>query len=954
MINQYIDYYKTFENPLLDSWDNKIKPYLQEKYPTSTTGLFTENSDIKYLIEIIDNSKQKYQVIPKKTEDTIKPSDNSQKIIPKEEESNLKQKLINNKKLKHNDEDDIKNLRAKNLHKISMFLNNFIEENKLKRANSMMSLRHSKTISSFTTCDDSICLDEIKDKKISINLYRLNELNEDNNNEMHYSSKKTKEIIQRSQNLYLNDLAQKKDNNSNSNGNKDKFGTLNNMQRPHTMTIVIKMTPQFKEEEEIDGINIKYNKMNQLSFITVDLILKKIINSDFLNNNIFLLYHFCQQCFCFVHKDILFKKLFNCYKYYKNKKTLLSNLKNLIDFINIIVIEMLEYHENINYTEMQIGLIKKFYNELICDLINNFKEENIENNININNNMIEIKDEKNIFDINNENTFRSNFPLDKNNLLNANLNFQLHDINIFFHKEKEETKKDITNINIKKQKSNEKGKKTENKDKLLNINIEYPKLFKISKTLKKPIKSNIFTKNANAKPLGKIEESIKEENNEDDSYSSSSSKNSGSTKKNEKEEEDECCENEEENEINLIEDEIKDNKASDIINNLLNKVFPKKNILSLKDEIFYQINNILKLLEVQNKDIISLLKIRQTKEIIPIYSEIKNKKKLINSDINKNNYDRYRTNSLYINSMKSSSGNIIINKNYFSITDWNTEDIGNKLTQVSKSLLNKIFPRELYLGVYLKKEKEIKSPNVIKCINNFNKLTSFIIEDIISYNTPKLRARVYEKWVQICDYCKINKNYNDCIAIYSALNNYIITGLNLTLKEVKYKIKNIFEKISIFCSCEDNYRNIRNEMNECEKKGETFIPYLGMLLRDINFVEESSKYINEKGCINFEKIEKINNLFEKYFCYKKEDKKRNDKQIPKELNFFDNLEIISEEDLELIANKIEPEFKYEKKFNKRLTKIDIKYFNYKKRTTIVGNTRNTIGYCSTFSNKFNP
>ena len=68
----------------------------------------------------------------------------------------------------------------------------------------MMSLRHSKTISSFTTCDDSICLDEIKDKKISINLYRLNELNEDNNNEMHYSSKKTKEIIQRSQNLYLN------------------------------------------------------------------------------------------------------------------------------------------------------------------------------------------------------------------------------------------------------------------------------------------------------------------------------------------------------------------------------------------------------------------------------------------------------------------------------------------------------------------------------------------------------------------------------------------------------------------------------------------------------------------------------------------------------------------------------------------------------------------------------
>ena len=33
----------------------------------------------------------------------------------------------------------------------------------------------------------------------------------------------------------------------------------------------------------------------------------------------------------------------------------------------------------------------------------------------------------------------------------------------------------------------------------------------------------------------------------------------------------------------------------------------------------------------------------------------------------------------------------------------------------------------------------------------------------------------------------------------------------------------------------------------CEQEGDSFIPYLGMLLRDINFMEESFKYINEKG-----------------------------------------------------------------------------------------------------------
>lgn len=150
--------------------------------------------------------------------------------------------------------------------------------------------------------------------------------------------------------------------------------------------------------------------------------------------------------------------------------------------------------------------------------------------------------------------------------------------------------------------------------------------------------------------------------------------------------------------------------------------------------------------------------------------------------------------------------------------------------------------------------------------------------------------------------------------------------------------------MSKFCSCDGNYKNIRNDMNLCEKNGESFIPYLGMLLKDINFFEESGKYLNEKGCINMDKIEKINDLFDKYFKYKKDDKKiKPDIKNNKELAFFDNLEIISEEELEKIANNVEPEFKYDKIGDKRLTNIDKKCFNNipKKRCTIAG-TRGSL------------
>jgi len=134
---------------------------------------------------------------------------------------------------------------------ISKFLDDFIEENKIKRANSMMSLRSSKTISSVTTCDDSICLDDTNVGKYKINLNNLMLGNDEKNN-------KTKEMVQRSKNLYQVYLDQQQD----SKDKKNKCGklTLIGMQKHKTsFNLIMNMSPKFKEmEEELEGVNIEY------------------------------------------------------------------------------------------------------------------------------------------------------------------------------------------------------------------------------------------------------------------------------------------------------------------------------------------------------------------------------------------------------------------------------------------------------------------------------------------------------------------------------------------------------------------------------------------------------------------------------------------------------------------------------------------------------------------------
>ena len=922
-------------------------------------GHFNANSDLHYLIDLIDNLKIKYKDNQEDKDKEIKANINIKEKKENSAESTTKYNNDKNikfqnsgeeKTIKNNNyinnlndknkkskiiEEDIKILRIKNMPKISKFLEEFINQNnlKLKRSNSMINLRpHSQTIASATTCDESF-----EDTNLNIN---------------HIININKKESINKNERNFIIDEINKDVDNDN-NYKKQKF--MKTIERSKTISLLREMTPIYKEVNE-NNKNLIYKMPEKiLRFILVDLMLKKIIFEDFMIENSSIVYHFCKQCFSFVNKEVFFRKIIHCYKFYRNKNISFKYLKNLIEFINILVIEMFEYYQKINFNDVHINLVKKFYIELINDIISDLKEEE-------NDKIIRSGKKKDtyfyffgssdFFENNNNNNNNFNDVLNRKNLIKMNLNNE--DIKSFNLKEKipkekkenkpkkqmklkndiiiKEDKNYLNNYNINRLcgkiliKENNKDEKEETTIEI-GKNQNQQKLYQMLRNLRK---SHLIN----------LKEPIKEVILEDDrEYKSEEEEEDDKTKKsNKSDNKKKSYENEEDKE--------------EIINNIYNSTFSSQKIISIKEEILKEIQYIFLLIDIKKGEEASFYDIRDAKDNLPFYGLIKNlskekNKKYAQSNGKKlaNSTTHFKLGSLSFNSQINNRD--YLKKGYFCITDWKTEEIGEKLTQVTISLLNKIYPKEIYQGVFLKKEKEITSPNVINCINNFNKLTSFIIEDIISYDFPKERAKIYDKWVQVADYCKTNKNYNDCIAIYSALNNYIISGLKLTQKEIKSKTKYTFEKISNFCSCETNYKKIRDDMNLCESNGQIFIPYLGMFLRDINFYEESSKYINEYGCINIEKIEKINNIMEKYFKYKIQ--KSNKIYNIKELNFFEKLEKISIEKLEEIAAKIEPIFKFNVRQIKRITNIDKKYFAKKNeklrgRGTITSNSKNTFGF----------
>ena len=1071
LLQNYLEYSNYFNKEFIDSWDNEIKPFILEKFPLKKEGYFNVNSDIDFLIKEVDLIKEEFIKKNKETlnnnknnnkntnsnsnghkNENVKNNDNKLKsdIKEKEKESefdpsvtfgkrkgtqkkrnNIKESIKKIDDKEKNNNENLNLLEERKLSKIKMIFLELMQDNiqVIKRKNSMKELRpHSHTIKSNTTCDTSVIEEN---NNLNMNNIILNENKDTNNNKIKNTNRNnTKMDINFNINLNKNDNKSKKYYGSifieeeNTNEKKKKSGSTV-LRKTQTMA------PIYKEEEEEEGISIVHKLTEKkITHIYTDIFLKKIIFENFINNNILLIYHFCQQCFCFLNKEIFFKKIFSCYRKYKNN-TPKEKMKNLIEFVNILVIEMFEYYTKIDLHDVYSKDIKSFYNELITDLIlsldtsdaeyeNNDEDDNYENNNHFRFESIDFyKNDDCIVNKNYSNNY--NYVLNRKALINMNLNIENKDIKIFIFKEQEKDKEKLISPNklplitkkrsnaikpkssnsnpflslIKKEKknikenkeedtknyidnnNNESEKLTENntilgdneneKDEKIKLNVEegikeQKKLYQISRTLRR---SQIIPKKRKSRISSIIqeEEEQKERSDDDDvkkrsnSLKSIHSNESGSDDRSnnnsllsEKESESESSKNEDNsNNLNLNKENEKKNKEEDenrrklqIINNILELSQTPQNLITLSEKLLKAIQYILILFDKDNDGEPSSIDINEAKEKIKFYRNLqinlnKNKKILmIPTQRGKRFTKSYSTNILNIGSIHSSkikTEREHLIKGFFCVIDWTPKEIGDKLIQISRSSIIKIHPRELYHSVFMKKDKLKTSPNVVDCTNLSNRLTYFIIEDIISYDSPKDRARMYERWLLIAEYCKLNKDYNDLFAIVSALNHYIITGLKQTLKYVSSKSISTFKQISEFCTFEGNYKNIREDINICNKSGIIFIPYLGTLLKDINFFEESSKYINENGCINFEKIEKIAQLFEINFKFKKVEPSK--KKVINELEFFDDLEDLKEEELEKIANNIEPEFKMEKEVEKRLTNIDRKYFERYKKSEVI-------------------
>ncbi|XP_013858047.1 ras-specific guanine nucleotide-releasing factor 2 isoform X2 [Austrofundulus limnaeus] len=167
-------------------------------------------------------------------------------------------------------------------------------------------------------------------------------------------------------------------------------------------------------------------------------------------------------------------------------------------------------------------------------------------------------------------------------------------------------------------------------------------------------------------------------------------------------------------------------------------------------------------------------------------------------------------------------------------------------------------PYEEFLGQgWMKVDKTERTPYIMKTSQHFNDMSNLVASQIMSHTDVGSRANSIEKWVAVADICRCLNNYNGVLEITSALNRSAIYRLKKTWAKVSKQTKALMDKLQKTVSSEGRFKNLRETLKNCNPP---CVPYLGMYLTDLAFIEEGTPNFTEEGLVNFSKMRMISHI----------------------------------------------------------------------------------------------
>ncbi|KAH7910846.1 ras guanine nucleotide exchange factor domain-containing protein [Hygrophoropsis aurantiaca] len=191
------------------------------------------------------------------------------------------------------------------------------------------------------------------------------------------------------------------------------------------------------------------------------------------------------------------------------------------------------------------------------------------------------------------------------------------------------------------------------------------------------------------------------------------------------------------------------------------------------------------------------------------------------------------------------------------LLDIDALELSRQLTIMESHLYQKIRPMEC-----LQRSREQKTDhndNIARVIQTSNRIANWVADSVLSHEDSRKRAAVIKQFISVADRCRSMHNYSTMVAIVSGLNSPPIRRLKRSWEQVNAR------HMSQLGNCEmtiDSGKNFGNYRSTLARVAPPCVPFIGVFLTTLTFIQDGSKDTLPGNLVNFRKRQKASEVIQ--------------------------------------------------------------------------------------------